>query len=474
MIMIRSQLATTTTTTTSLCLLLLALAVSGTSAKSCYFYEGNSIGGIAVSNQEELETVYAGCTEIYGNVNIATNYTGDFYFPNVTNIFGGLRTQYINKNYDDELALPTPLLTSIVVPDLNSISYIDINNAAVLTTISFPNLTLLNHTLELAGMEDYSVDFPSLKSNGDLFVTGNSTRLNFPSLESSKQFFVTGNSARLNFPKLVNVSRILRVVSPAPQMPLDIDFPALQFTSDMYLQGNITNLSMPELFTVGLGDKTSQFNRNINILTYGNPLNISFPRLYEVEGIVLDGTIGSISFPVLKNLKNLKINTSTPLNVTLEPIQGIPDMMLLSGDITAVSMTSITKLGFFEVDSNSASFYCNSIASEIERITGNPLDDYSCTDYHHKNNLPLILGLSIGLGVPFILAVVCYICWRRWKSKKTNELKANEPPGYKMGVPPAYSANGPPTHGDSEGGERVREGDVADPSGHPNHPHFTP
>lgn len=69
---------------------------------------------------------------------------------------------------------------------------------------------------------------------------------------------------------------------------------------------------------------------------------------------------------------------------------------------------------------------------------------------------------------------MCYICWRRWKSKKTNELKANEPPGYKMGVPPAYSADGPPTHGDSEGGERVREGDVADPSGHPTHPHFTP
>lgn len=132
--------------------------------------------GSTVSNQEELETVYGGCTEIYGNVNIGINYTGDFYLSNVTYILGGLRTQYKRKNYADELALPTPLLTSIVVPDLNSISFIDINNAPALTTISFPNLTSLNNSLELAGIDDYSVDFPSLKSSEQLFVTGNKAR----------------------------------------------------------------------------------------------------------------------------------------------------------------------------------------------------------------------------------------------------------------------------------------------------------
>lgn len=89
-------------------------------------------------------------------------------------------------------------------------------------------------------------------------------------------------------------------------------------------------------------------------------------------------------------------------------------------------MTSITKLDFFGIHSDSSDFYCSSVASDFERIVGRTPKDYECTG-HRKSKLPLILGLSIGLGVPMLLAFVCYKCWKRWTTKKGQELKANTP-----------------------------------------------
>lgn len=127
-------------------------------------------------------------------------------------------------------------------------------------------------------------------------------------------------------------------------------------------------------------------------------------------------------------------------------------------------MASVTYLGSFYMNSTSTSSYCNSIVSEYERIFGYPLEKYHCIDNHYKNKLPLILGLSIGLGVPFILAVVCYTCWRRWKTKKAKELAANAPPEYKMGDLLPYTADRPPMYGDSGGAQGSESGgaDVAD------------
>lgn len=182
---------------------------TGTSAKPCYFHENSTVGNTVelvytrntVSNQEDVDIVYAGCTEIYGIVTIAANYTGDFYLPNVTYIQGGFSIVHDERggySSRDELAFPAPLLTSIVVPDLNTTSYIDINNAPALaaisfpslnntgylsinnmpalTTISFPNMTQVDSSLQVAGINDCSVDFPSLETSGIVIITGNNTR----------------------------------------------------------------------------------------------------------------------------------------------------------------------------------------------------------------------------------------------------------------------------------------------------------
>lgn len=48
---------------------------------------------------------------------------------------------------------------------------------------------------------------------------------------------------------------------------------------------------MPHLFKIGVEDQ--YYNRFIKILTHGNPLDISLPRLYDLKDISVAGTIGS-------------------------------------------------------------------------------------------------------------------------------------------------------------------------------------
>ncbi|KFZ03944.1 hypothetical protein V502_10532 [Pseudogymnoascus sp. VKM F-4520 (FW-2644)] len=443
-------------TTTGLRLLLLALAVSDTSAIFCDFYH-DRLDGVTVSSQEEVDRKYAGCTEIDGSVTIATNYTGRFYFPNVTYMTGGIHTvyDYYDAQKGNEM-LPSPLLTSIEVPDLNNTGVIDINGVPALTSISFPSLTVVNGSIYLAGIEDCLVDFPSLKTTEVLLVTGNSTRLNFPKLADGGYMRVSRNPGRSDDNDYDNILLVDRV----DQIPLDINFPALEVADNIYLQGNISSLSMPLLYRVG--DWEQYYNRFIRILTHGNPLNISLPSLYDFKDISVAGTIGSISFPVLKDIERFQINTSTPLNVTLEPIQTISQYLRLVGNVTEISLSTITKLDNLKIDSSSNEFYCSSIASDFERIVGRKMKYYECTGHPPKSKLPLILGLSIGLGVPIISALVCYMCWKRRKTKKGQALKSNKPPEYELGVPPTYTADGLPTYDASEEG-RSEEGaaDVA-------------
>lgn len=190
MIMMRERFATTM----SASLLVLALAVQGRISLSIALVpanQSNSIGtsalycnvtdeydgGVFVSSQAEVDAKYASCTEIEGRINIATNYTGRFYLPNVTTITGGLYTKSIYYEEDSHYKYPpTPLLTSIEVPDLNDTSRIEIYAVPGLKTISFPSLTVLNSSITLNGIEDCYLDFPSLTNTKGLEIIGNMTR----------------------------------------------------------------------------------------------------------------------------------------------------------------------------------------------------------------------------------------------------------------------------------------------------------
>jgi hypothetical protein len=125
-----------------------------------------------VSNQEEVEAMFADCTEIWGVVKLSKDYTGPLYLPNVTYISGG----FGSVNSDDDHPFPAPLLTSINLPDLNNTYTIKITGASKLTTISFPKLVLVNDSITLTGLPDCAVDFSALTETSSLLVSGNSTR----------------------------------------------------------------------------------------------------------------------------------------------------------------------------------------------------------------------------------------------------------------------------------------------------------
>lgn len=228
-------------------------------AIECSIYEESIIARLGgkkeVSNQQELDIKYAGCTEIDGPVIIAADYTGAFYFPNVTQIFNGLITvnHYSQRQHQQE-QVPVPLLTSIEVPDLNNTRFIEIHGVPALRTISFPSLTILYDSLSLDDVEDCFVDFPSLTRTDNLQIIGNATRCVIFHTQQPQCTVSNPVLFRLNFPLLADggTMRVSRnpksdkeysdylIVDPVDQVPLDIKFPALQNATSIYLQGSIT------------------------------------------------------------------------------------------------------------------------------------------------------------------------------------------------------------------------------------------
>ncbi|OBT69145.1 hypothetical protein VE03_02007 [Pseudogymnoascus sp. 23342-1-I1] len=452
--MMRPQFATPT----SLRLLLFALYVLGTSAVFCDFYEDSFYDTNAVSNQEELDAYYAGCTEISGSVNIAANYTGDFYLHNVTTISGGIKTPSIYNSETGYDRPPVPLITSIKVPDLNDTRFIDFSGIPAVAWIWFPSLTVVNSSIDILGLgEDCYVDFGALTTTKSLVVSGNIDGLNFPLLADGGHMKITMDPIdERDDDYWNNYLRVDRVGHPAS----GISFPELQRASNIYLQGNIRSLSMPRLSKVG--DEESDYYRFLRIRTHGDLLDLGLPNLSDIKDIAVAGTIRSISFHSLISIERFEVNTSTPLNVTLEPIQTISTLTLL-GNVTEVSMSSVSQLSSIAIDSDYGGFYCSSIESEFERIKGRKLKSYECKG-SIKSKMPLILGVSIGLGVPMFLAFVAYKVWRHRSRKKKLPVKDNKPPEYELGVPPVYTSEGLPSYIASEG-ERGSEQGAADAVG---------
>lgn len=140
-----------------------------TEAVICNIETDDHWGGDPVSSQFWVDEKFAGCTEIYGTLYIADNYTGPLSLPGVTYIYGG-----ISNTYDSSFrAIPSPYLSSIELPDLNYTSSLSINGALKLRKVSFSSLTAVSEPIFLTGLDDCAVDFPSLTTTEGLRVIGN-------------------------------------------------------------------------------------------------------------------------------------------------------------------------------------------------------------------------------------------------------------------------------------------------------------
>lgn len=126
-------------------------------------------------------------------------------------------------------------------------------------------------------------------------------------------------------------------------------------------------------------------------------------------------------------------------------------------------MSSIDVLGQVQIDSDYGGFYCSSIESVFEHITGKKFFQNECRG-GVKSKRPLVLGLSIGLGASALLALVGCVIWRFCRKRKLTEEKHDTPPEYELGLPPTYTADGLPSYIASEG-ERGSEHGAADVGG---------
>ena len=125
-----------------------------------------------VSNQADIDRLFAGCTSITGDIIIAANYTGSFFLSNVTSISDGIGMQI----YPDGSYPPVPSLTSIEVRDLTSISAMNIFNASNLTSISFSDLSTAQD-IDIQALSGLTLNFPSLQNmSGFLQIAGNISR----------------------------------------------------------------------------------------------------------------------------------------------------------------------------------------------------------------------------------------------------------------------------------------------------------
>lgn len=121
-------------------------------------------------NQEQVDTVLAGCTSIRGSIEIAANYTGSFSLSNITSI-----SESIAIGYGEDDSKPGTGVTSINVRDVESIRGIELSRVPLLTSaVSFPHLsTASDITIYTNINEGPSLDFPSLTAlSGDLKIEG--------------------------------------------------------------------------------------------------------------------------------------------------------------------------------------------------------------------------------------------------------------------------------------------------------------
>jgi Receptor L domain len=138
----------------------------------CDFADTSPYNPPTVSNQADIDRLFAGCTSITGDIIIAANYTGSFFLSNVTSISDGIGMQ----NGPDGLYLPVPSLTSIEVRDLTSISAMNIFNASKLTSVTFSDLATAED-IDIQALSGLALDFPSLQNmSGFLQIAGNISR----------------------------------------------------------------------------------------------------------------------------------------------------------------------------------------------------------------------------------------------------------------------------------------------------------
>ncbi|KAL4786105.1 hypothetical protein BJX76DRAFT_355517 [Aspergillus varians] len=427
----------------SLSLLILAAgAFPAATAQTCTPPYGEYGYHYFIDNQTTLDDLATRCTTINGSIVISPNYTGRFYLPAVQNITEMFRWALNINTNDPEKQRPSP--TIIDLPDLEYLGEsLWLNGLSSVTNVSMPRLK----TVEADVKVDYArqVDFGALEDVDYLAVVGGVESLRLGSLREVHQRLQICNKDQCG----TNVE---------PSGSLDISLPSLQSVGTLSLKGRISSLEVSSLTTVA-GDGVDVYDFEFS--TAGGPtLNLTFPRLDNFTGeMSLDGDIGSLSMPNLRNMSQSGFSLSTYDDLAVDlPFDGIHDLTL-GGSIASIDLPNLHFLNSSISVSSTLPIDCASILDTLSTATNTTVQaggKLQCTTTSTfvtyskgKGHSGLSTGAKAAIGVVVgvvgagAIAGVVVFFWLKKRKGEGEKLKMVDSdadlPGQEATMPTAYT-----------------------------------
>lgn len=133
-----------------------------------------------ISSQEQLDSLAEGCEGLTGTLAISPNYTGSLVLRNVTSIAGAIIIDttrldsmgWLSQERLSSMPSTFPHLTSVEMPDLISIDYLEAFSLPSVESISFPK-TISSGRISIRNVTAKpSLDFGALRNVSDFDVAG--------------------------------------------------------------------------------------------------------------------------------------------------------------------------------------------------------------------------------------------------------------------------------------------------------------
>ncbi|KAE8330060.1 hypothetical protein BDV39DRAFT_170630 [Aspergillus sergii] len=356
-------------------------------------------GSFNVTRSEDVESLFQGCTHVRGDITITDTYSGALILPNLKTIDGKLDVQYITSRPGTGNSTATQV-TSLELPDTQSIKNVAIANISTLKTISMTRLESVSHF--------------SIYQHGITTDT-----LDLRSLREASYFYLAGGFSSVNVDSLRNVSQFLDIYGPGAGAegedtgkPLQLTFPSLVYAYRLLVEGRISKIAMPKLEFLGRDHRDGGYSDDIMIRTKETPGSFSFPSLKNLTGsFSVYGPIKSLDVSLLQSSTvYMKLGTTSPLNLTL-PLKKL-NSITLHGTIESVRFPFLEDFKSINIHST-LPVGCKSFTTQMEEISQS-LEykaRYRCSE---PRSTPSLLGLVALCAIPVItIAAAGYYCTKR-------------------------------------------------------------
>ncbi|RAQ60925.1 hypothetical protein COH20_010806 [Aspergillus flavus] len=356
-------------------------------------------GSFNVTRLEDVESLFQGCTHVRGDITITDTYSGALILPNLKTIDGKLDVQYITSRPGMGNSTPTQI-TSLELPDTQSIKNVAIANITTLKTISMPRLESVSHfAIYQHGITTDTLDLRSLRE--------------------ASYFYLAGGFSSVNVDTLRNVSRFLDIYGPAvgaeredTGKPLQLTFPSLVYAYRLLVEGRISKISMPKLEFLGWDHRDGGYSDDVMIRTKETPGSFSFPSLKNLTGTFsVYGPIKSLDVSSLQSSTvYMRLGTTSPLNLTL-PLRKLTSITLY-GTLESVKFPFLKDFNSIGIHST-LPVGCKSFTTQMEEISQSLeyKTDYQCSE---PGSTPSLLGLIALCIIPVIaIAAAGYYCTRK-------------------------------------------------------------